>query len=54
MNWYIEGNHWILCEILSNMFGIATVKLYTGEKRTGKPRKGLYGLLVDAIVNQKA
>lgn len=47
MNWYIVGSHWIRCEIVSNVLGIATVELYTGERKTGRARKGLYGLLVE-------
>lgn len=47
MNFYIDGNNWKLCEILTNVFGKATVRTYDGETHTGKPRKGLYGLLVE-------
>jgi hypothetical protein len=51
MNWYIAdgGKHWIRCEVLSNLMGTATVRLYTGETCRGKSRKGLFGWLVDAI-----
>lgn len=38
MNWYIIGTHWILCEVLSNRLGVATVRLYSGETVTGKAR----------------
>ena len=49
MNWFIlaSGDHWIRCEVMSHVFGVATVRLYTGEKRRGKARKGLYGLIVE-------
>ena len=47
MNWYIVGSHWISCEITSNIMGRATVRLYDGRVKTGKARKGMYGLLVD-------
>lgn len=47
MNWYIVGSHWISCEVTSNIMGRATVRLYDGRVKTGKARKGLYGLLVD-------
>lgn len=48
MNWYIFGNTWLRCDILSNIMGRATVRIWTtGETMTGKARKGLYGLLVD-------
>jgi len=50
MNWYIVGNRWMRCEILSRgLFGaLVKVELYTGEIVTGSARKGLHGLLVDA------
>jgi hypothetical protein len=49
MNWFIEsGNHWILCEILSNVFGVAKVRTYDGQIRQGRARKGIYGLLIEA------
>jgi hypothetical protein len=48
-NWYIVGNHWTRCEIISNVLGLTTVRLYNeGGTRTGKARRGLYGLLVEA------
>lgn len=50
-DWYIKGSHWTLCEVVSNLLGRATVRLYTGETRTGRARKGLYGLLVDATIS---
>lgn len=50
MNWFIEHNgmHWVRCEILSNVLGMVTVQLYNGERRTGRARRGSYGLLVEA------
>lgn len=50
-DWYIDqdGNRWRLCRILSNVLGMVTVELYTGETCRGKSRKGLFGWLVDAI-----
>lgn len=52
MNWYLTdgGSKWrLVVEILSNRLGLAVVRLYSGEVVKGRPRKGLYGLLVDAI-----
>ncbi len=48
-NWFIDehGTHWTRCEIVGTMFGVTTVRLYTGEQCTGKARKGHYGLLVE-------
>ena len=49
-DWYIDmdGRRWRLCRIVSNVLGMATVELYTGEPAKGRARKGLYGWLVDA------
>jgi hypothetical protein len=52
-NWYIEGTHWILCEIIrQNHGGIVTVRLYNSPVLlTGRARKASngYGALVDAV-----
>lgn len=49
MNFWIDGNHWTRCEIVSNAFGVAIVKLYNEtDTRKGRARKGLYGWLVEA------
>jgi hypothetical protein len=53
-DWFLidGGRHWISCQLVSNVFGVATVKLYTGETKTGTARKGLFGWLVDGKVTK--
>lgn len=47
-DWYITGNRWTLCHLISNVLGAARAELYTGEIVTGRARRGLYGWLIDA------
>ena len=56
MNWYLteDGKRWqLVVEIISNRLGVASVRLYTGEVVRGKPRHGIFGLLVDAIQDRR-
>jgi len=49
-HWYIRGTCWIRCDIVSNFLGMAVVTLRTtGETVNGRARRGLYGVLVDAV-----
>lgn len=48
-DWFIVGNHWILCRVMTNVFGSATVMTHDGQRLTGKARRGLYGLLVEPV-----
>lgn len=47
MNWYIDGDHWTRCDIVSRFGNMVIVRLYTGEQVQGRSRSGLYGLLVE-------
>lgn len=47
-DWFISGNHWTLCRLISNVLGAAKAQLYTGKMVTGRARRGLYGWLIDA------
>jgi hypothetical protein len=48
MNFFLETpNHWILCEIINQAFGVVTFRLYDDARlRKGRARKGMYGLLI--------
>ena len=49
MNFWIDGYHWIRCEVISQAFGTCTVRLYNeAGTRKGRARRGLYGWLVEA------
>lgn len=53
MNFWIDGNHWVMCTIVSFAFGVAIVKLYNETvTRKGKARKTPNGMLVYAEVKQ--
>lgn len=41
-DWYVEGNHWILCRASVTM-GIASVVMYDGTTGTGRAHRGKYG-----------
>jgi hypothetical protein len=50
LNFWVDGAHWTLCQIVSNVLGVCVVQLYNeAETRRGRARKGIYGLLVEAL-----
>lgn len=47
-DWYIVGTCWMRCDVVSNVLGLAIVRLKTtGETVTGRARRGIYGVLVE-------